>query len=63
VVHSARQVENAAVGLFAIVPAGLVLIFHFPALKRRAIGRRPSGSSLRSFAEKADYVILMQENT
>ena len=35
----------------------------FPALKRRAIGSRPSGSSLRSFAEKADYVILIQENT
>ena len=41
-VHSARQVEKAGVGLFAIVPTGLVL---------------------RSFAEKADYVILIQENT
>lgn len=29
----------------------------FPALKRRAIGSRSSGSSLRSLAEKADYVM------
>jgi len=35
----------------------------FPALKRRAIGSRPCGSSLRSLAEKAGYVILIQENT
>ena len=62
-VHSARQVENAGVGLFAIVPTGLVRIFHFPSAEARAIGSRPSGSSLRSFAEKADCVILIQENT
>ena len=62
-VHSARQVENAGVGLFAIVPTDLCGSSTFPALKRRAIGSRPSGSSLRSFAEKADYVILIQENT
>jgi hypothetical protein len=63
VVHLARQVENAGVGLFAIVPTGLVRIFHFPSVKRRAIGIRPSRSSLRSFTEKGDYVILIQENT
>jgi hypothetical protein len=32
-------------------------------VKRRAIGIRPSRSSLRSFTEKGDYVILIQENT
>jgi hypothetical protein len=60
VVHSARPVENAGVGLFAIVPTDLCGSSTFPAQKRRAIGSRPSW--LRSFAEKADYVILIQEN-
>ena len=48
--------------MFAIVPTDLCGSSTFPAQKRRAIGSRPSASSLRSFAEKADYVILIQEN-
>jgi len=35
----------------------------FPALKRRAIGSPPSEAFAEIFAEKADYVILIQENT
>jgi hypothetical protein len=47
VVHSARQVENAGVGLFAIVPTGLVRIFHFPSAEAPGYWQSP----LRVFAE------------
>jgi len=63
VVHSARQVENPGVGLLQSSLRDLCGSSTFPALQRRSIGGRPSGSRLRSLAEKADYVILIQENT
>jgi hypothetical protein len=47
VVHSPKQVENAGVGLFAIVPTGLVRIFHFPSAEAPGYWQSP----FRVFAE------------
>ena len=62
-VHRTRQVENAGGDCLKSFLQDLCGSSSFPALKRRAVGSRPFRSSLRSFAEKADYVILIQENT
>ena len=61
-VHSALQVENTGRGIVCNRPYKNCADSTFPALRRQAIGSRPSGSSLRSLAEQADYVILIQEN-
>lgn len=62
-VDSAREVENAGVGLFAIVPTGLVRIFHFPSAEAPGYWQSSLRVFARSLAEKADYGILIQENT
>ena len=49
--------------MFAIVPRGLVRIFHFPSAEAPGYWQSSFQAFAEIFAEKADYVILIQENT
>jgi hypothetical protein len=63
VVHGQGRLRMQAWDCLRSSLRDLLRIFHSPSGEAPGYCQSPLRSSLRSFAEKADYVILIQENT